>query len=95
MFIGLLPEVAIHLQALALLHDDCTGGELVLSEQERDTPACAEVVPLRRGDMVVFVVSKHPVRGQRGYVRAKMRHKVCEIRSHHRGTLGIIFHDAR
>lgn len=82
------------IQAIALLRDDCTGGELVLTEQRRDAPR-AEVVPLRRGDVVIFAVNERPVRGQRGYVRARMRHGVSEIRSGHRRTLGIIFHDAR
>lgn len=82
------------IQAVALLRDDCTGGELVLTEQGRDAPR-AEVIPLSRGDVVLFAVNERPVRGQRGYVRAKMRHGVSEIRSGHRRTLGIIFHDAR
>lgn len=87
-------ELLFPIQAVALLRDDCTGGELVLTEQGRDARR-AEVVPLRRGDVVIFAVNERPVRGQRGYVRAKMRHGVSEIRSGHRRTLGIIFHDAR
>lgn len=82
------------IQAVALLRDECTGGELVLTEQGRDAPR-AEVVPLCRGDVVLFAVNERPVRGQRGFVRAKMRHGVSEIRSGRRRTLGIIFHDAR
>lgn len=81
------------IQAVALLRDDCTGGELVLTEQGRDAPR-AEVVPLKRGDVLLFAVNERPVRGARGYVRVKMRHGVSAVRSGHRRTLGIIFHDA-
>lgn len=82
------------IQAVALLTDAFTGGELVLTHQGRDEFK-ADVVPLRRGDIVLFAVNERPTCGRRGYVRVKMRHGVSEIRSGHRRTLGIIFHDAR
>ena len=54
----------------------------------------ADVVPLRQGDAVIFAVNERPVRGTRGYYRVKHRHGVSTVRSGHRHTLGIIFHDA-
>jgi hypothetical protein len=55
----------------------------------------AEVVPLRLGDGVVFAVRHRPVRGTRGVYRVNLRHGVSRLRSGHRHTLGVIFHDAK
>jgi hypothetical protein len=55
----------------------------------------AEVVPLRQGDAVIFAVYHRPVTGTRGVYRVNLRHGVSRIRSGHRYTLGLIFHDAR
>jgi hypothetical protein len=55
----------------------------------------AEVVPLRQGDGVIFAVNHRPVQGARGSYRVKLRHGVSRVRSGHRRTLGIIFHDAQ
>jgi hypothetical protein len=74
---------------------DFTGGEFVLTEQRPRMQSRAEVVPLTRGDAVVFAVHHRPVRGTRGVYRVTMRHGVSRIRSGHRHTLGIIFHDAQ
>jgi uncharacterized protein len=72
------------------------GGEFVLTEQRPRMQSCPEVVPLRQGDAVVFAVHNRPVKGRRGNVhRVNLRHGVSRIRSGHRYTLGIIFHDAK
>ena len=73
---------------------DFTGGEFVLTEQRPRMQSRAEVVPLRQGDGVIFPVHHRPVRGTRGVYRVNMRHGVSRLRSGHRHTLGIIFHDA-
>ena len=75
--------------------EDFTGGEFVLAEQRPRQQSRPEVVPLRRGDAVVFPVRERPVRGTRGWHRRTMRHGVSRVRSGLRLTLGIIFHDAR
>ena len=74
---------------------DFTGGEFVLTEQRPRMQSRAEVVPLSQGDGVIFPVRQRPVEGRRGVYRVGMRHGVSRIRSGHRHTLGIIFHDAQ
>jgi uncharacterized protein len=74
---------------------DFTGGEFVLTEQRPRMQSRAEVVPLKQGDGVVFPVHHRPVKGGKGYYRVNMRHGVSRLRSGHRQTLGIIFHDAK
>jgi len=85
------------LQATVLLSmpgQDFTGGEFVLTEQRPRMQSRAEVVSLEQGDCVIFPVRHRPVRGTRGSYRVTMRHGVSRLRSGHRHTLGIIFHDA-
>ena len=84
-------QVAILLSAPGY---DFTGGEFVLSEQRPRMQSRPEVVALRQGDAVIFAVHHRPVRGTRGFYRVNMRHGVSRIRSGHRHTLGVIFHDA-
>jgi hypothetical protein len=91
-------EHVFPLQTTILLSEpekDFTGGEFVLTEQRPRMQSRAEVVPLRRGDAVVFAVRDRPVRGTRGTYRVRMRHGVSRLRSGHRHTVGVIFHDAR
>jgi uncharacterized protein len=73
---------------------DFTGGQFVITEQRPRMQSRPEVVPLRRGDAVVFAVRDRPVQGTRGVYRVKLRHGVSRIRAGHRHSLGIIFHDA-
>jgi hypothetical protein len=73
---------------------DFEGGEFVLTEQRPRAQTRAAVVPLTKGDAVVFAVHRRPVAGTRGDYRVAQRHGVSKIRSGHRHTLGIIFHDA-
>lgn len=73
---------------------DFTGGEFVLTEQRPRMQSRPEVVPLGKGDAVIFAVSQRPVQGTRGPYRVNLRHGVSRVRSGHRQTAGIIFHDA-
>jgi uncharacterized protein len=79
---------------LAEPEKDFTGGEFVLTEQRPRMQSRAEVVPLGRGDGVVFAVHHRPVQGTRGFYRVNLRHGVSRLRSGRRHTLGVIFHDA-
>jgi uncharacterized protein len=72
---------------------DFEGGEFVLTEQRPRMQSRAHVVPLRRGDGVIFPVRHRPAQGTRGHYRVTLRHGVSRIRVGHRRTLGIIFHD--
>ena len=90
-------EHVFPLQVAILLSEpgrDFAGGEFVLTEQRPRMQSRPQVVPLRQGDAVVFAVHHRPVQGTRGFYRVNMRHGVSRIRSGHRHTLGIIFHDA-
>jgi len=90
-------EHVFPLQVAILLSEpgrDFTGGEFVLTEQRPRMQSRAEVVPISRGDAVVFAVHYRPVQGTRGPYRVQMRHGVSRLRSGQRHTLGIIFHDA-
>ncbi len=90
-------EHVFPLQAAFLLSrpgDDFIGGEFVLTEQRPRMQSRVDVVPLAQGDAVIFAVSQHPAQGARGVYRAVMRHGVSRLRSGHRFTLGVIFHDA-
>lgn len=75
--------------------ENFVGGEFVLTEQRPRMQSRPEVVPLRQGDAVAFAVHHRPVQGTRGTYRVNMRHGVSRLRSGHRHTLGIIFHDAQ
>jgi hypothetical protein len=91
-------DLAFPLQVAFLLSapgDDFQGGEFVLTEQRPRMQSRVQVVPLRRGDGVVFAVSGRPVKGTRGVYRVTMRHGVSRVRSGKRHTLGIIFHDGK
>jgi hypothetical protein len=91
-------EHVFPLQVVILLSEpgkDFTGGEFVLTEQRPRMQSRAEVVALKRGDAAVFAVHHRPVKGTRGFYRVMMRHGVSALRSGHRQTAGIIFHDAK
>jgi hypothetical protein len=90
-------ELVFPLQVAVLLSTpgaDFEGGEFVLTEQRPRMQSRASVVPLAKGDAVIFAVNSRPQRGTRGHYRVTMRHGVSKLRSGRRHTLGIIFHDA-
>lgn len=90
-------EHVFPLQAAILLSApdrDFSGGEFVLTEQRPRMQTRAAVVPLGKGDAVLFAVNTRPVRGTKGDYRVVLRHGVSKVRAGQRHTLGIIFHDA-
>ncbi len=84
------------LQATILLTDpaEFRGGEFLLVEQRPRRQSIGRVAPLARGEAVLFPVAERPVEGSRGAYRTQLRHGVSPLRSGHRKTLGVIFHDA-
>jgi hypothetical protein len=91
-------EHVFPLQVAILLSEpgrDFAGGEFVLTEQRPRMQSRPEVVPLAQGDAVAFAVHVRPVQGTRGFYRVNLRHGVSRIRSGHRHTVGVIFHDAK
>ncbi len=90
-------ELYFPLQMAVLLSEpgeDFYGGEFLLMEQRPRQQSRGEVVPLGRGEAVIFAVNTRPVEGVRGPYRGTMRHGVSTIRQGERFCLGVIFHDA-
>jgi uncharacterized protein len=91
-------EHVFPLQVAILLSEpgaDFTGGEFVLTEQRPRMQSRAAVVPLRRGDAVIFAVRHRPAQGARRSYKVNLRHGVSTMQSGERYTLGVIFHDAK
>jgi hypothetical protein len=90
-------EHVFPLQLAVLLsapREDFEGGELVLTEQRPRMQSRPLVIPLSKGDGVVFPVRYRPKQGARGTYRVNMRHGVSRIANGERYVLGVIFHDA-
>jgi uncharacterized protein len=74
---------------------DFHGGEFLVSEQKPRAQPRVEVIPLERGDAVVFASRYRPGQGRTGVHRLSMRHGVSRLRDGDRYALGIVFHDAQ
>jgi uncharacterized protein len=93
----LFGECQFPFQVAVLLSDplkDFSGGELVLVDNLPRQQSIARSISPGLGDAVVFPNNFRPVKGSRGYSRAKVRHGVSLIRSGERFTLGLVFHNA-
>ncbi len=91
-------ELAFPLQVTGMLSrpgSDFEGGEFLLVEQRPRRQSRGEAVVLEQGQFIVFPNQLRPVAGARGYYRVQVRHGVSRIRSGHRRTVGLIFHDAK
>jgi len=73
---------------------DFEGGEFILTEQRPRMQSRPLVIPMSKGDGVIFPVRYRPKLGARGTYRVNMRHGVSAIRVGERYVLGVIFHDA-
>jgi len=91
-------ETAFPLQMTCFLSqagEEYDGGEFVLVEQQPRAQSKAEVIPAKRGQIVIFTTRYRPVKGTRGYYRTNLRHGVSRVRWGVRYTLGIIYHDGK
>jgi uncharacterized protein len=85
------------LQVVINLNDpgaDHTGGEFLLVEQRPRAQSRGTATLIPRGHGLVFTTRDRPVRSARGWSAAPVRHGVSAVRSGHRHTLGLVFHDA-
>jgi uncharacterized protein len=73
---------------------DYTGGEFLVVEQRPRAQSRGTATVIGKGHAVVFTTRDRPVRSARGWSAAPMRHGVSVLRSGHRLTLGLVFHDA-
>lgn len=73
---------------------DHEGGESVFVEQLPRAQSKATVIAPRRGDAVIFTTNFRPVKGTRGWYKAKMKHGISPVTRGTRFACGIIFHDA-
>jgi uncharacterized protein len=90
-------ELVFPLQVVINLTDpakDYTGGEFLLVEQRPRAQSRGTAATLPHLQGMVFTTRDRPVRTQRGWSAAPMRHGVSMLRSGQRYTLGILFHDA-
>jgi hypothetical protein len=90
-------ELVFPLQVVINLNDpgaDHTGGEFLLVEQRPRAQSRGTAMLIPHGHGLVFTTRDRPVRSSRGWTAAPVRHGVSMIRSGHRFTLGLVFHDA-
>ena len=73
---------------------DHTGGEFLLLEQRPRAQSRGTATLIPQGQGLVFTTRDRPVRSQRGWSAAPVRHGVSVIRTGRRFTLGLVFHDA-
>ena len=90
-------ELVFPLQVVINLTDpgkDHTGGEFLLVEQRPRAQSRGTSVTVPHLQGMVFTTRDRPIRTQRGWSAAPVRHGVSVLRSGKRYTLGILFHDA-
>jgi uncharacterized protein len=84
-------QVVVNLNAPG---EDHTGGEFLLVEQRPRAQSRGTAILIPQGHGLVFTTRDRPVRSKRGWSASPVRHGVSVIRSGHRHTLGLVFHDA-
>ncbi|MEV7465723.1 2OG-Fe(II) oxygenase [Streptomyces kronopolitis] len=93
----LFGEMVFPLQVVIGLNEqgtDYTGGEFLLVEQRPRAQSRGTATVLPQGHGLIFTTRDRPVRSARGWSAAPARHGVSLVRSGHRHSLGLVFHDA-
>lgn len=80
---------------LSRRNTDYAGGDFLLVEQRPRSQLRGEAIPAERGALLIFPSASRPVVGQRGILRATIRHGVSRVTRGSRYALGVVFHDAR
>ena len=91
-------ELVFPLQVVIGLNDpntDYTGGEFVVVEQRPRAQSRATATSIPRGHGLAFTTRDRPIRTQRGWASAPMRHSLSVVHTGRRHALGLIFHDAK
>ncbi len=86
---GLPLEISL---LLAQPGEDFTGGEFVMTEQRPRMQSRPIVVPLSRGDGVIFAAAQRPFKGSKGFYRVNMKHAISRVLSGQRLGVTIVFH---
>lgn len=84
-------QVVVNLTAPEI---DYSGGEFLLVEQRPRAQSRGTSMAIPRGHGLVFSTRDRPVRSQRGWTAAPVRHGVSVVRTGRRVTLGLLFHDS-
>lgn len=93
----LFGEMVFPLQVVIGLDEqgtDYTGGEFLLVEQRPRAQSRGTTTVLPPGRGLIFTTRDRPVRSARGWSAGHVRHGVSTVRSGHRHSLGLVFHDA-
>ena len=93
----LFGEMVFPLQVVIGLDEqgpDYTGGEFLLVEQRPRAQSRGTTTVLPPGHGLIFTTRDRPVRSARGWSAGHVRHGVSTVRSGHRHSLGLVFHDA-
>ena len=85
-------QVVINLNAPGVDH---TGGEFLLVEQRPRAQSRGTATLIPQGHGLLFTTRDRPVKSTRGWSTSPVRHGVSPIKSGHRHTLVLVFHDAK
>lgn len=90
-------ELIFPLQVIALLTEpgqDFQGGEFIMTEQRPRRQSRPMVLPLKRGGVAIISTAQRPIKGNKGYYRANLKHAISRVRADQRDGLTLLFHHA-
>jgi len=90
-------EHVFPLQCVGLLSrpgEDFSGGEFIMTEQRPRMQSRPMVLPLQCGDAALIPTAQRPIKGGKGYYRARLRHAIGRVKGGERIGFELFFHDA-